>query len=405
MKQQILFVDDERNILEGYQRMFRPLRDEWDTHYAVSGSEALEIMNATPIDLIITDMRMPKMNGAELLHIVTKRHPSVIRIVLSGNADSAAMMELVGVAHQFISKPCNPEIFESIIRNVLSFRSFLADDNLKKTLSQMDAVPCLPALYIEMTEELQSPEPSLQKVGQIIARDCSMTARILQLANSPFWGLRRTISSAAEAVSYLGLEPVQLLFLSIRPFSQSSLPKTSSCSIELLWEHGLSTATLAKTIACEEEASDMIAEEAFTAGILHDMGKVVLACTFPERYAEAVNLAQKSAIPLWLAEQQILSVTHAEVGAYLLGIWGLPDSIVEAVAYHHRPMECTNNIFCALTALHAADSQNTILSHTGIPRPQADLEYLSRLLRRTQITAVNMPSEKANQVQQQVYRH
>jgi putative nucleotidyltransferase with HDIG domain len=383
MKPQILFVDDERNILEGYKRMLRLLRGEWDMHYAMSGTEALEIINVTPIDLIITDMRMPKMDGAALLRGVTKLHQSAIRMVLSGNADSALMMNALDIAHQFMSKPCTPEIFESIIRRVLSFRAFLADDNLKKVLSGMDTLPSLPALCIEMTEELQSQEPSLEKVGQIIARDCSMTAKVLQLANSPFWGLRRTIYSAAEAVSYLGLEQLRLLLHSIRPFSQSSFPKTSSFSIELLWEHSLSTAMLAKTIAYEEGASKSIAEEAFTAGILHDLGKMVLACTFPERYEEAVNLAQKSAIPLWLAEQKILTVTHVEVGAYLLGIWGLPDSIVEAVAYHHRPMECTNNTFCALTALHAADCQNTIASHAGVPRPQSDLEYLSRLVRKT----------------------
>jgi putative nucleotidyltransferase with HDIG domain len=240
-----------------------------------------------------------------------------------------------------------------------------------------------------MEEELRSPEPSIQKVGQIIERDPSMTAKILQLSNSAFFGLRRSISKPADAVAYLGLDRIQILFLAMHAFSQFTPPVTSAFSIERLWEHSISTAALAKSIVREEEASTGIAEDAFTAGLLHDIGKLMLACRLTERHTEAMTLARMKAIPLWVAEQQVLSVSHAEIGAYLLGLWGLPDTIVEAAAYHHHPSDCPNNTFCALTALHAADCHNSDHSYAGVPAPQLDTEYLSRLLRKTKISLLN----------------
>ena len=389
MKKHILFVDDDCNILQGLQRTLRAQRDDWEMQYVMSGAQALEIMDAKPIDLIVTDMRMPEMDGADLLREVMKRHPETIRMVLSGQADSQLVMKAVGVAHQFISKPCDPETLKSIVNRAISLRTLLEDNSLKSIISEMDTLPSLPTLYLEMTEELQSPEPSIQKVGQIIARDPAMTAKILQLANSAFFGLRRRISSPSDAVSYLGLDHVQHLFLAVHAFSQFTPPPTSSFSIELLWEHSLNTAALAKSIAKEEEASKSIVEDAFTSGLLHDIGKLMLACKLARSYAEAAYVAKMRSIPLWFAEQEALSVTHAEVGAYLLGLWGLPDSIVESVAYHHKPAACPNIGFCALTALHAADFQTSNQSFAGIPSPLPDMKYLSELLRKTKIPSAN----------------
>jgi putative nucleotidyltransferase with HDIG domain len=392
MKKQILFVDDNRNVLDGLRRMLRTKLNEWDMQYILSGVEALKIMDSKPIDLIVTDMRMPEMDGVELLKEVMKRHPGVIRMVLSGQADSDLTMKAVGLAHQFISKPCDPEMLKSIVSRAIGLRELLKDSNLKSIISEMDTLPSAPILYTALAEELQSPESSIQKIGKIIARDPAMTAKMLQLANSAFFGLRRRVSNPSDAVAYLGLDRIQHLFLAVHAFSQFTPPGISSFSIDLLWEHSLSTAALAKTIANEEEAGKDIAEDAFTAGILHDIGKLMLACRLPRSHEEAVYLAKMKGIPLWVAEQQTMSVTHAEVGAYLLGLWGLPDSIVEATAYHHCPMQSANNAFCPLTALHVADCQNNNNSYVGIPPPQPDMKYLSGLIRKTKISVLNASS-------------
>jgi putative nucleotidyltransferase with HDIG domain len=389
MKKQILFVDDDGNVLDGLRRMLRTQRNEWDMQYVLSGAEALKIMAAKPIDLLVTDMRMPEMDGAELLREVMKRHPGTIRMVLSGQADSNLTMRAVGVAHQFIAKPCDPETLKSIVNRAIGLRLLLKDNRLTSIISEMDALPSVPALYLEMAEELQSADPSIQNVGQIIARDPGMAAKVLQLTNSAFFGLRHRVANPSDAVAYLGLDRVQHLFLAVQAFSQFTPPAACAFSMEPLWHHCLSTAVRAKAIAKEEEAGREIAEDAFTAALLHDIGELVLACRLGDRHAEAMNLAEMKGIPLWDAEQQILSATHAEVGAYLLGLWGLPDSIVEAVAYHHRPMDCANKAFCALTALHAADCQDSNHGHARIPVPRPDAQYLSGLLRKTRIPVMN----------------
>jgi putative nucleotidyltransferase with HDIG domain len=385
MKKNILFVDDDQNILNGLQRAFRTRRNEWDMHFAISGAEALEIMAVNPMDLIVTDMRMPAQNGVELLNEVMKRHPGAIRMILSGHADADLTMKSVGVAHQFISKPCEPEILESIIHRAMEFGILLKDDHLKNILSNIGTLPSLSAHYIRIANELQCPESSIQKVGQIIASDPAMTAKILQLANSAFFGRRRIVTNAVEAVTYLGIDCIQHLFLAMHAFAQFTPPKTSSFSIELLWEHSISTAALAKTIAAEEGAEKELADAAYTAGLLHDIGELMFACRLAEKHAEAQALAISKAMPLWQAEQEILSANHAEVGAYLLGLWGLPDSVVEAAAYHHCPSESKTNGFCTLTALHAADCQISNHSYAGIPTSQPDREYLSRYLKKTKI--------------------
>jgi putative nucleotidyltransferase with HDIG domain len=387
MKKQIVFVDDDHNILEGLQRTLRPQQHEWDMEYVTSGDEALQIMDARPIDLIITDMRMPEMDGNDLLREVMRRHPSAIRMIFSGQADSELIMKTVGVAHQFISKPCDPETLRSIIQRALNLRTLLNDSSLKSAISEMDTLPSVPVLFLEMTEELQSPVASIRKVGEIIARDPGMTAKMLQLVNSSFFGIRRRISNPTEAVAYLGLDRVQHLFLAIHAFSQFIPPVTGSFSMELLWEHSISTAALAKAIAGAEGATKDISEDAFTAGLLHDIGKLMLACRLAGRYPKVIDRAKMKGIPLYIAEKEVLSITHAEVGAYLLGLWGLPDSIVEATAYHHNPLDCANNGFCALTALHAADGQHRNSGYAEIPASPPEMTYLSGLLRNTQISS------------------
>ncbi len=390
MKKKILFVDDNSNVLNGLRRMNRSERNEWDTYYVLSGAEALMLIEDQPIDIIVADLRMPGMNGAELLREVMKLRPEVIRIVLSGQAESDMIMNLVGVAHQFVSKPCDPLILKSIINRAIDLRVLLKDNSLERIVSEMDTLPSVPALYLEMMEELQSEDPSIHKVGEIISQDPGMASKILQLANSAFFGLRRSISNPADAVAYLGLDRIQHLFLALHAFSQFIPQVDGTFSIDLLWEHSLSTAALAKAIVEKEGGNKEFVQDAFTAGLLHDIGKLMLACRLEDKHMETVQLARKNGIPLWVAEQQILSITHAEIGAYLLGLWGLPDDIIEAVAYHHRPMDSKNRTFCALTALHLADCHNKKNSPRDLSAPQPDTEYLSGLFIKSEINGLNV---------------
>jgi len=388
MKKQVLFVDDEPNILNGLRRSMQSQRSEWDVHFALSGPEALEILESRPLDMIISDMRMSPMSGAELMLQVMQKHPDSIRIILSGHADPELISQSVSVTHQFISKPCDPEDLKLILSNAFKSKSLLENENVQFVVSQLGSLPSLPSLYMEMTKELQSSEPSIQKIGNIVSKDPAMTAKILQLGNSAFFGRRQSVSNAIDAVTYLGIERIQNLFLAAHAFSLFEPSEERAFSIEQLWEHSFATASLAQKIAMKEKAGEEIISAAYTAGLLHDIGKLMLSCKLPEKSAEAVQVARSDRIPLWQAEQQVLLATHAEVGAYLLGLWGLPESVVEATAYHHRLLEATNQDFSVLTVLHAADCQVENNCYAGMSVINPEKEYLSKLLSKTEIPEV-----------------
>jgi DNA-binding NarL/FixJ family response regulator len=215
MKKRILFADDEALVLEGLQRMLRNMRPEWDMVFVAGGAKALELMEQSPFDVVVSDMRMPGMNGAVLLGEVMKRFPRTIRLILSGHADQELILKCVGSTHQYLTKPCEPDALRAAVRRATELENSLQDQNLRQLISQMDRLPSIPSLYIEIVELLRDPDVGIQEVAEIIAKDMGMTAKILKLVNSSFFGLHRRLSSAAEAASYLGLDTIKSLVLSI----------------------------------------------------------------------------------------------------------------------------------------------------------------------------------------------
>ena len=216
----LLFVDDESKVLQGLQRQLRSMRHEWDMHFADTGGKALDFMASNRVDVLVSDMMMPEMDGAELLTEVSKRHPNTVRIILSGHADREAVLRLVGPAHQCLSKPCDAEELRTAVGRAFALRDLLSNEQLKQLATRIECLPTLPALYQQLTEELRKENSSMERIGEIISRDIGMTTKILQLVNSAFFGLSQSISSPAEAVMYLGLSTVRSLVLSIQVFSQ-----------------------------------------------------------------------------------------------------------------------------------------------------------------------------------------
>jgi HD-like signal output (HDOD) protein len=380
MKKRILFVDDEPKILEAVGRMLRIMRNEWDMAFAAGGPEALEMLAVEPFDLVVSDMRMPTMNGLQFLTEVKAKYPNVIRIVLSGYADQLLNMRSVGVAHQYLSKPCEAETLRSLVTRALDLRALLTNEKIKLLISRMSALPSLPSLYAEIVKELQSPDASIRHVGDIIARDPGMTAKMLQLVNSAFFGIRRVVSNPVDAATFLGLETIQSLVLSLHAFAKFEGCRIPDCSIEQIWSHSMATGVLAKQIMECENAGKAQTAEAFTAGLLHDLGKLVLAFNLPREYGEVLARSALDGVPLQGAEREVLGSTHADVGAYLLGLWGLPDPIIEAVALHHHPSDCAEKVFGPLAAVHVADaleSQNPSRREHAAPAAQPDLAYLN----------------------------
>ncbi len=354
-KQQILFVDDEPMVLQGLQRLLRPFRTEWDMAFVESGQVALAKLTEHPFDVIVSDMRMPGMNGAELLKEVMRRYPAMVRIVLSGHADNDLVTQCVGVAHQYISKPCDPDQLKAMIRNACILSGRLVDEEVRKVIGAIDSLPSVPELYLELKAALKEEDIDSRNLGAIIQKDIGMTAKILKLVNSSFFGLRRVISDAQEAVAYLGIDTIKTLVLSNSVFEQSKPLRTKLISISDLWHHSMTVAAGAKAIAHAEGLGMASQEEAFVGGILHDVGVLILASNFPDTYDKAVELVITEQLMIPTAEQEFFGVTHAEVGAYLLGLWGLPAPILNIVGLHHRIHLQDESQVTPLIAVHAAD--------------------------------------------------
>jgi HD-like signal output (HDOD) protein len=378
----VLFVDDEPKILEGLQRMLRSMRDQWEMEFVEGGLAALDVLKTRSFDVIVTDMRMPGLDGAQLLAQVSGHHPQMVRIVLSGHSDQEMILSSVGPAHQYLSKPCDPELLKETVSRACALRDLLTNEKLTLLVSQMQSLPSLPSLYMELIAQLELPDPSIKKIGAIISQDPGMTAKILQMVNSAFFGLRRHISNPADATSLLGLDIVKALVLSIHIFSQFSQTRIPGFSLEDLWEHNMAVAALSKQIARAEKQNQQVVDDSFTAGLLHECGKLVLASRLPKEYGEMLTLTGPERLSTAEVERKVFGATHSEVGAYLLGLWGLPDSIVEAVAFHQSPNQCPGDAFSPLTAVHVADYL------VGEPSPggagnaataEVDLVYLTRL--------------------------
>lgn len=376
----ILFVDDEPNVLAGIRRMLHPMREEWEMAFASGGEEALAVLANEPFDVVVSDMRMPGMDGAQLLSEVKQRYPQVVRIVLSGHSEDDMVLRSVGPAHQYLAKPCDPRQLKEIVGRACALRDLLSEDSLRNLVSQMSTIPSLPETYTEIVEELQSPEASIKKVGKIISEDVGMTAKVLQLVNSAFFGLRRHVSDPAQAASFLGVDTLKALVLSIQVFSHFDALEIEGLCLDTLWNHSAMTGAMAKCTAVAEDGPEQLRDHALLAGLLHDAGKLVIAANLPERYSNVLTSVESEGLEFSEAERRIFTNTHAEVGAYLLGLWGLPDPIVEAVAFHHNPSRCMGDGFTPLTAVHVADALYHESRHPRDGKVSVlDTEYLEQL--------------------------
>jgi len=380
MKKRILFVDDEVNILRSMQRMLRDMREQWDMVFVESGAAALEELAKERFDVIVTDVRMPNMTGLELLDRVMKEYPGLVRIIISGHFDQDAALGSVRLAHQSMHKPCQQEEIKNTIQRAFVLQDELAGDEIKSIAARMERLPSLPTLYNKIIQVLNSPDASMKKIGEIISMDIAMTAKVLQIVNSAYFGLRRHISTPTEAVVYMGLEQIKALVLSLHIFSHAEIVGFSEVFLKDLWEHSFLTGLFARSIAQARSDDKALVDSAFTAGILHDVGKIVFASNYTQAYGDVVKIAKQEHRFFSEIERERFRVTHTEIGAYLLSIWGLPDQIVEAVMFHHSPNLCVDDRFCALTAVHIANyfSSRKVFAGQGI-RSVLDMKYIERV--------------------------
>ncbi len=352
----LLFVDDEPNVLDGLRRILRPYRDEWDPSFAQSGQQALEMLEQEDFDVVVSDMRMPGMDGAALMAEVKQRHPHVVRILLSGQSDEETLVSSLRSTHRFLGKPCDPDRLRLELARAFALRDLLRNHSLRRLVAGLDFLPSPLSADNALARELDSDEVSVQRVARLLSRDTALVAKLLQLANSAYFSMAHHVSSVEQAVTILGTETIKLLVSALRLFGAFGARLCDASETATLHHHSVAVGSMARAIAQAEMQNELAREDALMAGFLHDVGKLVLMWRLPDEYKEAVRLAARGKIPSWEAEQEVLGATHAEVGAYLLGLWGLPDPVIEALAFHHRPRECAVDGWGPVVAVHVGDA-------------------------------------------------
>jgi len=377
-KKHVLFVDDEENVLTGLKRTVRSLRHEIDASFVHSGQQALQFLAENECDVLVTDMRMPGLDGAELLREVASEYPQIIRILLSGQCDLDSFIGSACPAHQLLAKPCEADALKRTIERTIALRSLLNDESIRCIVMQMNTLPSPPTLYLRIEEELQQANSSMQRIGAIIGEDIGMTAKLLQLVNSPFFGFNRNIDSPAQAAALLGSNMVQFIMLHLQTFaiSEPGLERV----MEQISEHCMQVAKLARAITKLEGQSSASCLHAYLGGMMHDLGRLIIAVNMPEDFHAITTQVEYSSHPAWKIEQQQIGATHAEIGAYLLALWGLPEHVVEIVRFHHTPGSCTLDDCFALAAVHVADA---VVHHGQLDKEDfvthLDMDYLDRL--------------------------
>ena len=353
----ILVVDDEQHVLDGIRTMLRRRRNEWEMEFVDSGAAALAALEKQPYDLICSDMRMPTMDGAQLLTAVSERWPQIVRIVLSGYSELAQTIRLVPIAHQYISKPCNSEQLNNILDRCLNVQEMLGRPALRELVGRVRKLPALPRTYAKLRDAMAEPNVTATDIAKIVAGDTAIAAKVLQVVNSAFFRLARQITKIEQAVSYLGFAAIRNLVMSVEVFSQWN-QSAAACGFDL--ERMQSESTMTAAAARALSAGTSLTDDAMVVGLLHDIGYLILLVECPEQLQAAREEAVKRGIPAYQTEREILGASHAEVGAYLLALWGLPFSIVEAVAHHHQPLAVAHTDFDLLSVLAIAEG----LMHT-----------------------------------------
>jgi len=377
-----LFVDDDELILRSIERVLRRRVQgaHWELHFATDGDVALQLMAQQTFDVIVADAQMPRMSGTGLLRRVQEANPGVVRILMSGHTGLEMLRGALPLAHQFITKPCDAQQLTNTLENACGLRSILNRPELRTLVGSSNELPSAPRTYVEISTALNNPHASTRTVAEIVERDIALSARVLQLVSSGFYGLPRQVNSVGGAVAFLGVEVIKAIVLSIEVSKMFPVSRAiPDFSIDVLQQRSTLAAQLAKRLLGHESGGESVA----IAGMLQDVGQLVFAARAAQRFAIALSSCTRAKTPLYEAELELFGSTHAEVGGYLLGLWGLPSRIVHAVAHHLEPVAGAR-VFDAAAALYVGNllSQNPdvpALDQVPARTTALDLSYLRAL--------------------------
>ena len=382
MHKKILFVNDSSKA-QYLQDMLEKMKQIWDMQFVDNEADIWNSLTVCNYDVLVFDLATPEINGIELLQEVSIRYPQVVRVIIVGPSDQELVLRAIRSNHQIITQPFNPHLLKGLIDRSCKLREILHNEELKRFVAGISRLPSLPSLYQQIVNEMQSPKVSVKRVADLIAQDVTMTAKILQLVNSAFFSLPQKIVSPHQAAVLLGIDILKGLVLHVHIFSSFQLdPRVKQFSIQGLAKHSLLVGKLARKIVLAETSIRDMEENALIAGLLHDIGKLILLQD-PERYNQVIAHSQARNCNHYQAEYEILGASHAEVGAYLLDLWGIPEPVIHAIAFHHNPNKSMENNFSVLTAVHVA---NALACRKNLDTNEFDLFYLLSIHKKEEVS-------------------
>ncbi|WP_404421439.1 response regulator [Thalassospira australica] len=380
----VLFVDDNTNVLNGLRRRLHAACPSWTMSFAASGAEALALCEQNAFDVVVTDMRMPGMDGAELLGHVRDRIPSAARIILSGFSEDEAVLRTVGPAHQYLAKPCDDEVLIETIQHTLELRKILTAPALRSLVGNIDALASPPDTYTRLVQALENPKIGNDRIAAIVSSDIALTAEVLKLTNSAYFSLPTKMTSISHAVRMIGTETLKSLALFIGIFRSFESSSGISGPIKNLCQRSQQIGISAALIGENEKLDRLTCQMLPSIGMLSHVGSLVLYLNYPKQMEEAVARIEREKITIIEAEQQQFGAAHPEIGAYLLGLWGFPEQVVQTVIYHHRPFDFPHNSMTGLTAIYAAQLLSREVASQGYDvdgdiETKIDIPYLTRV--------------------------
>lgn len=384
----ILLVDDEERIQRALARRLVGYSPNWEVITATSGIDALKMLEEQPVDLVVSDLQMPLMDGGIFLSKVRELYPQTIRFALSGHAQQKLMLKAISLAHQYFSKPCDSMILAKAIESALSDADRMGEAQIREILVRINQFAPMSEIFKQLEQKLQDSSASLSDISDIIVQDPAITAKVLQVANSSFFGAGQKISVLEEAVGMLGVDSIRSLIAVFTVLEEAVQQPYSSEIANRVWKHSLEVSHMAQEIAHTHLKRTDLDGAISTLAILHDLGVWLLADQYQEKYELVINSARANETPMWFAEKNEFGVSHAEVGAMLFNLWGLPESLVEMVLFHHQPSLANSSVPAEIFAcVHIADIldqgyHSASESHCCISK--LDKDYLEKL---------NLPTE------------
>jgi putative nucleotidyltransferase with HDIG domain len=386
LSKQILFVGETVLTQPGLRTELTALDPDWHAEFTGAAGDALTLLTERSFHAVVADDTLPDMDGLRFLSTVQEKHPDSHRLIVC-ELDSNIGLKSTRLTHQCIPKPWDKEIIHTVLERAFARSVWLSNPTVRNLVQRMPILPSPPTFYFELVRALRSAEVDLEHLANRAAQDPALTAKLLQITNSAALGLRHKVTRVQDALSYLGLETTRSLVLLAHTFSYCDKIRAAGFSIERLWQHSLTVGALAKRIAREQKSSPEITDECFLAGLLHDIGKLLLAVNMPDEYSRVIFTVEQHTthsdpgskpLPLWQAELDQFGASHAEIGAELMAVWNLPLPVVEALALHHRPTKLLSTAFSPLTAVHVANAFAASFTEPGEPASHAeiDLTYL-----------------------------